>query len=151
MNNESYNIYGYCKGIDAKTGKIIYGYFAILPYTTYCFTEDYKAHPENNKEYIINTRMVDWGLPNRVEVNPIKSGSMRQFLGYAKNKMPIFQGDRVKWNWSNGRESVTLSTIIFFRDWMPQIHDNKNDYWNTDREIWLSECELMKDGLEEEI
>lgn len=146
MTNESYDKYGYCKGIDAKTGKIIYGYFAFLPYTTYCFKEDYEAHPENDKEYIVTCSMMDWGLPNNINFNLIKPGSMRPYLGRDKNSVRIFYGDRVKWTVKVQGEDLTLHTTIFLNDWIRARH---NDYWNQERQVWLSECELMQDGLQE--
>lgn len=55
------------------TGRIIEGYYAEYPETTYCFTSDYENHPVRTIHVLMVNEMTDWGLPNRLveyEIDP---------------------------------------------------------------------------------
>lgn len=61
------------RGKDKKTSKWCYGSYLKLDKTTYCFAEDYAAHPDNTEHFIVCDEMSDWGLPNKhtmIEVSP---------------------------------------------------------------------------------
>lgn len=85
------------RGKGKETGKWYYGSYLRMDKTTYCFAEDYTAHPDNTEHFIVFTEMTDWGLPNRrimVEVDPKTVG---QFIETTdKNRARIFEGDIVK-------------------------------------------------------
>ena len=74
-----------------------YGYYIQKRETTYCFKEDYDAHPNNTKHYILWDEMTDWGLPNKHLVTEVDKNTICQFIGiYDKNKKEIYTNDIVK-------------------------------------------------------
>lgn len=65
--------------------------------TTYCFKEDYDAHPDNTKHYILFDETMDWGLPNRKYKASINPNTLGQYIGREDiHGKRIFEGDIVK-------------------------------------------------------
>lgn len=61
------------KGKRIADGKWVEGYYYKMSETTYCFKEDYEKNPVPEHHYILQERMTDCGLPNRIvmlEVDP---------------------------------------------------------------------------------
>ena len=82
------------RGKSKKTGKWCYGSYLKLDKTTYCFAEDYAAHPDNTEHFIVCDEMTDWGLPNKhtmIEVSPDTIGEFTGLLD--KNNNKVFEGD----------------------------------------------------------
>lgn len=48
------------------TGRIVEGFYAEYPETTYCFITDYEKHPVKTVYSILVPEITDWGLPNRL-------------------------------------------------------------------------------------
>ena len=106
------------RGKDPETGKWYEGFYMALSDTTYCFKEDYAAHPDNTKHYIVFDEMTDWGLPNRhlrADVDPTTVG---QYTGLNdKNGKRIFEGDIVKAD--NGAHSSI--SVVKFGEYSPKM------------------------------
>ena len=47
-----------------KHNKWVEGFYCNKQETTYCFESDYEKFPVKTQHYIIQERMLDWGLPN---------------------------------------------------------------------------------------
>lgn len=85
------------RGKRRDNGKWAYGYYIQKQETTYCFKEDYDAHPDNTKHYILWDETIDWGLPNRHLIIDIDPDTLCQFTGkYDKNHKEIYINDIVK-------------------------------------------------------
>ena len=106
-----------CRARRKDNNRWVKGYYVALRDTTYCFKEDYDAHPDNTKYYIAVDEMTDWGLPNEhhlVEVDPetvCQCTGMTEFVMTDKSvNSPLFEGDIVE-VWSRRRpigENITL-------------------------------------------
>ena len=68
----------YFKAKDEDSEKIVKGFYACMPETTYCFTEDYISSPVKMKHYIIFHIMTDWCLPNRLQCCNIDVSTLEQ-------------------------------------------------------------------------
>lgn len=140
--------YGYCKAIDKKTGRTVEGYFAIIPFCTYCMKEDYEAHPDNDREYVVHYQSGDWGLPNTPILTEIVPMSMKRYIGEDKNGRKVFEKDIVHFQLT---KDLDVNVMMFFGEWKRQVYSRNEDYVismnNEERSLWLCDGELV---LEEE-
>ena len=75
-------------------GKWVEGYYYKMSETTYCFKEDYERKPVPEHHYILQERITDWGLPNRIVQIEIDPETLCQFTGlYDKNGKKIWEND----------------------------------------------------------
>ena len=86
------------KGDDEQTkDRWFHGSYYQTDDTIYCFKEDYDAHPDNTKHYILFDESMDWGLPNRKLQASIDPNTLGQYTGRVdKNGKRVFEGDIVK-------------------------------------------------------
>lgn len=140
------NGYGYCKAKDKDTGRWVEGYYACLPYTIYCFKEDYDANPDNDREYVVSTRMTDWCLPNQPILTEIEKGSAKRYIGTDKNGRKVFDGDAVKFTLKYFGGTMPIIVHIGYFDWKPQVRkDLGKTMWYEERKLWLCEGELVEE------
>ena len=125
----------YYKAKDLK-GNWVTGYYACLPYTTYCFKEDYNAHPDNDKHYLITTRMIDWGLPNQVVLQEIDPLTLCRYVGADKNGEYIFEGDKVQGASRDKHLPQLMQVIVYGNDW----EASDNTVFHTRYKLRLNEC-----------
>ena len=82
------------RGKSKRTDKWYYGSYLKLDKTTYCFAEDYVAHPDNTEHFIVYDEMTDWGLPNKHTMIEVSPETIGQFTGLLdKNNNKVFDGD----------------------------------------------------------
>lgn len=85
------------RGKSKKTSKWCYGSYLKLDKTTYCFAEDYAAHPDNTKHFIVCDEMIDWGLPNRHTMIEVSPDTICRCTGLVdKHGNSIFEHDYVR-------------------------------------------------------
>ena len=131
------------------------GYYFALSTTTYCFAEDYAAHPENTKHYITVERMIDWGLPNehlKAEIDPETVG---QYTGLTdKNGKRIFEGDIIKTHYANTPKADFIEQVVFhngrfcgmyesgkMKMWAPLPDGVK--HFPQDKSVYMEWCEVI--------
>ena len=75
-------------------GEWVEGHYYKMSETTYCFKEDYKRNPVQEHHYILQERMIDWGLPNQMVQIEIDPKTICQFTGLCdKNENKIWEND----------------------------------------------------------
>jgi len=95
----------------------VQGYYLERDQTTYCFKEDYRAHPDNTKHYIAYDWMTDWGLPNEHLLIEVKPETVGQCVGRCdKNNKEIFEADIVLVN----SMFVPAENNIFVVEWVTE-------------------------------
>lgn len=97
------------RGKALADGKWWYGSYIHLDDTTWCFKEDYDAHPENTHHYIIYDKMTDWNLPNDHHMVEVDGKTVGQDTGCVdKNSRHIFEGDIVRKRTHNGVKELPV-------------------------------------------
>lgn len=82
------------RGKGKETGEWYYGSYLRMDKTTYCFTEDYAANPDNTEHFIVYDEMTDWGLPNTHKMVEIDPKTVGQYIGLLdKDNNKIFEDD----------------------------------------------------------
>ena len=76
-----------------KHNKWVEGFYCNKQETTYCFESDYEKFPVKTQHYIIQERMLDWGLPNEFRLIEIDPKTVCQYTG-----MIDFEGIKI---WEN--------------------------------------------------
>lgn len=89
----------YFKAATVGNGRIVEGFYAAHPETTYCFTEDYERNPVKIIHCIITHKMTDWSLPNKAECYQIDPDTLEQ-IGW-------FDISRKVYGTENWYESIT--------------------------------------------
>lgn len=131
------NKYGYCKAIDKKTRKTVEGYFAVIPFCTYCFKEDYEAHPDNDRECVTHWEPGDWGLPNTPRITEIVPGSAKRYIGEDKHGRKVFEDDFVHFDLDDDFV-LGVTVYAFYGNWKPQVKKVDDEtfiktMWNKER------------------
>ena len=73
-----------------KHNKWVEGFYCNKQETTYCFESDYEKFPVKTQHYIIQERMLDWGLPNEFRLIEIDPKTVCQYTG-----MIDFEGNKI--------------------------------------------------------
>ena len=95
-------------------GEWVQGSYWKLEKTTYCFKEDYDAHPDNTKHFIVFSQMTDWGLPNQQVQADVLPETVGQFTGLTdRNGKRIFEGDIVTGLFLFG---LSVNAVVTFQD-----------------------------------
>ena len=107
-----------------KHNKWVEGFYCNKQETTYCFTSDYEKFPVETQHYIIQERMVDWGLPNEFRLIEIDPETVCQYTGITdKNGVKIFEKDildtfdrLVEVTWLSGNAQFDCRFIRYAHD-----------------------------------
>ena len=137
------------RGKDTESNKWFYGSYYVTNDTTYCFKEDYDAHPENTKHYILFDEMTDWGLPNRKFRADVITETIGQYTGLTdKNGKKIFEGDIVECFSSDyvGHPKIDTITVKDMTDYNTMVYLNCSNELKVIGNIY-DNPELLKAGV----
>ena len=99
-------------------GQWVKGFYVERQHTTYCFTSDYLAHPDNTKGYILFDQIMDWGLPNEHYDVEVLIDTVGQCSGKLdKNNREIFEGDIVKINSIFAESNEKFYIVEWVKEW----------------------------------
>lgn len=143
------------RGKDKDDLKWYEGFYMALSETTYCCAEDYAAHPDNTKHYIVFERITDWGLPNKHMRAEIIPETLGQYTGLKdRNGVRIFEGDIIKTHYANTPKADFIEQVVFHNGRFCGMYEHdKMKMWAAlpdgikrlpqDKSVYMEWCEVI--------